>query len=892
MSKPPRAVATPGLGEGAPDDDLAGPAELEGAIFDASPVQMAVLDRELTILRANQAFARGRGRTAEALVGTSLRHALPGDLEVLMRVRDSGEPVTLREVPSAAGGGERYHDWTLSPLAARGARGPARLLSGVDVTTQVEAKQALRTSEALLRDIIDTIAEPIYVKDAESRLILVNPATVRAVGRPIDDIVGHTDGELYPDGGVGEAILQHDRRVMESGTVQMFEETIPTAKGDRVLLNTKAPRRDASGRVIGLVGTARDITERKRAEQALHEGQERLTLALSAGRMAAWDWIIATGETTWNDEHFRMLGYEPGEVVPGYAAWAARLHPDDRAATEARVKASVKGGEYRAEFRVLRPDGSVHWIEARGFMALTPAGEPYRQYGVMIDITERKRAEEALRDSERLYRAIGESIDYGVWVCDPEGRNIYASPSFLALVGLTQEQCSSFGWGDVLHPDDAERTMAAWKACVRAGGTWDIEHRFRGVDGQWHPILARGVAVRNQAGEVKYWAGINLDISRLKETEAALREADRRKDEFLAVLSHELRNPLAPIRNSLFVMEHTAPGGEQARRAQAVIARQVTHLSRLVDDLLDITRIARGKIQLQRERLDLAGLIRRTLEDHRAAIAASELELEVAVPDEPVPIHADPTRIAQVVGNLVENARKFTPRGGRIVASLARDGAEAVVKVRDTGEGIASELLPRLFEPFTQGAQALDRTRGGLGLGLALSRGLVVQHGGTLTATSEGPGRGAELTLRLPIEPEAERTGVAEPTTPPAPGRRVLVIEDNADAALSLRDVLALAGHVVVVAHDGPEGLRAAHTFAPEVVLCDIGLPGMDGYEVARRVRADPALASCLLVALSGYALPEDIARATAAGFDRHLAKPPVLERLAEVMAQRRGHGA
>lgn len=269
-----------------------------------------------------------------------------------------------------------------------------------------------------------------------------------------------------------------------------------------------------------------------------------------------------------------------------------------------------------------------------------------------------------------------------------------------------------------------------------------------------------------------------------------------------------------------------------------------------------------------------------------AALASSELELEVIVPSDPVQIHADPTRLAQVVGNLLENARKFTPRGGRVVVSLKRDGADAVIGVRDTGEGIAPDLLSRLFEPFMQGTQTIDRSRGGLGLGLALSKGLVDQHGGTITAASAGLGRGAEFTVRLPIDVEAERVGFTASPAPAVRRRRILVIEDNRDAAESLRDVLEIGGHDVAIAHEGPEGVHLAHDFIPEVVLCDIGLPGMEGYAVARSLRADAKLAGCLLVALTGYALPEDIAKASAAGFDRHLAKPLCVEKLEQVLAE------
>ncbi len=463
------------------------------------------------------------------------------------------------------------------------------------------------------------------------------------------------------------------------------------------------------------IDSSDDITHREHAEAAVRKSEERLRLALSAGAMATWDWHIPTGDVTWNDEHFRMLGYEPGEVPPSYRTWAARIHPEDRAATEALVRASVEqGADYRAEFRALMRDGTVRWIEARARIECDAAGKPVRQYGVMIDITDRKRNEQALRESERLYRAIGESIDYGIWVCAPDGRNTYASESFLKLVGMTQEQCSNFGWGNVLHPDDAEHTIAAWQECVRTGGTWDIEHRMRGVDGRWHPILARGVPVRDERGDIVCWAGINLDISQLKQAEAdlrdreaALREADNQKNRFLAVLSHELRNPLTPITNSLYILDRADPGSEQANRAKAVLARQVSHLTRLVDDLLDVTRIVSGKLRLQRARFDLAQLLRRTAEDHRTGFADAGVALDVRVGPEPVWMLGDESRMAQATGNLLANSSKFTSSGGRVVLALEVDPATSTgaVLVRDTGIGVHRRTPAQDFRTVRAGRQ-------------------------------------------------------------------------------------------------------------------------------------------------------------------------------------------
>ncbi len=389
-----------------------------------------------------------------------------------------------------------------------------------------------------------------------------------------------------------------------------------------------------------------------------------------------------------------------------------------------------------------------------------------------------------------------------------------------------------------------------------------------------------------------------IDVTKLKEVEAALqqavaereraeqalRDADHRKDEFLAVLSHELRNPLAPIRSSLHVLEH-APGDSPATaQAHQIIARQVGHLARLVDDLLDVTRIARGKLQVERRPLDLRDLSQRTAEDHRSLFTARGVALEVALPNDPLWIEGDATRLAQVIGNLLQNSAKFTSSGDSVRLSLDSADGFAVMRVRDTGVGLDAEMIPRIFQPFTQADTTLNRRLGGLGLGLALVKGLVETHGGTVEVSSGGQGAGTEFVLRVPL--------AAAPARPEVPAavtlrpRRVLVIEDNVDAAESLRLALEMEGHEVAVAPDGPSGVERALELIPEVVLCDIGLPRMDGYAVAKALRREPALRDTLLVALTGYALPEDQRRVADAGFDAHLTKPATVEGIHVVMGR------
>jgi PAS domain S-box-containing protein len=380
------------------------------------------------------------------------------------------------------------------------------------------------------------------------------------------------------------------------------------------------------------------------------------------------------------------------------------------------------------------------------------------------------------------------------------------------------------------------------------------------------------------------------DVTARRVAEDALRDEVRRKDDFLAALSHELRNPLAPIRNGLFLVDRLPPADPRSRNALEMIDRQVTHLTRIVDDLLDVTRIARGKVRLQAERVDLAALLRQSIQDHQLAFDGAGVAMGAAWENGPCWIEADPARLAQVFGNVLVNALKFTPRGGRVDVLLDRAADRARVRIRDTGVGIAPDLLSRVFEPFAQAPQTLARSAGGLGLGLATVKGLVELHGGTVRARSDGPGTGTEIVIQLPL------AGAPATSRPPRAGtlgapHRVLVIEDNRDSATSLKDVLEVSGHAVRLALDGPAGLAVARDFRPEIVICDIGLPGMDGYAVARALRAVPDLRDAWLVALSGYATAEDVDRARKAGFDRHVAKPPTLAKLETLFAEAPGSG-
>jgi signal transduction histidine kinase/CheY-like chemotaxis protein len=439
----------------------------------------------------------------------------------------------------------------------------------------------------------------------------------------------------------------------------------------------------------------------------------------------------------------------------------------------------------------------------------------------------------------------------------------------------------------VAEPADAVadylRACSQTADLVFAGLTWQRP------DGQRQPCRAEGAACRGgPAGE----ALVLLALRPYEQAEAGPRESDRRRDAFLSMLAHELRNPLTPVRNAVHILQSEAADAATRAAAVEIIARQVRHLARLMDGLLEATRIVRGTVRLQRERLDLARLVRTAAGDLRPTLADAGLTLDVAAPETPVWVKGDATRLWQVLHNLLDNAARFTDPGGRVAVEVAMDAArrEAVLAVRDTGVGIPADVLPGLFEVFTQDDRTLERSRGGLGLGLSVVRGLVELHGGHVEAASAGAGRGAEFIVRLPLEAELPAlTEAAAEVRPAAERLRVLVIEDNRDAADTLRLLLEAQGHEVCVAYSGPAGVDLAVSWRPGVVVSDVGLPGLDGFAIAAALRRNPVTAAALLIALSGYGAPEDVRRGRAAGFDHYLIKPASAEEIQEILAGHKG---
>ena len=516
------------------------------------------------------------------------------------------------------------------------------------------------------------------------------------------------------------------------------------------------------------------------------------------------------------------------------------------------------------------------------------------------DISDRIRAEQALREREQRYELVLVGTEAAIWDWDVAQKRVIYSPRWKQLRGLSDSEAgdSEEEWSKRIHPEDHDRVMAAVHAHFDGRtSVFSEEYRVLHKDGRWIWILDRGIARRDESGQVVRMAGSETDITERKQLEDQLQqqvkelaEADQRKNEFLATLAHELRNPLAPICNSLQLLRMTRVEDLSSSGLQEIMERQVDHMVRLVDDLMEMSRINNGKIDLRPERIEIAGVLRSAVETSKPLIEANRHQLMMNVPPEPLTVVGDAVRLSQVVANLLNNAAKYTEPGGRIWLAASRENGHVSVSVRDTGVGISCDLMPGLFQMFSQAEKDHKRAQGGLGIGLALAKSLVELHGGRIEAHSEGDGCGSEFVMRLPLAdgqwPVVDGSAVDCCENHLMAGSRVLVVDDNQDAARTLAMLLRALGNDVRTADNGPAALETIQSFKPTVVLLDLGMPGMSGYEVAVRARATPAGRECVLVALTGWGQEADRRRSREAGFDYHLLKPVEIEELKVLLSE------
>jgi len=738
----------------------------------------------------------------------------------------------------------------------------------------------------------------LFIMDERQQCVYLNPAAEQLTGytlaevqgKALHDVVHHTrpDGSPYPlsECPIDQALPQNNQEQGEEVFVHRDGHFYPVAF-------TASPIRE-QGRPIGTVIEVRDITAQRAAAEHLRRSEERLRQAVRISNLGILDHDHTTGKLEWSPEMKQICGMGL-EEEPSIEAFLERVHPEDRETVAAAIRRAHDpsgDGVYALEHRVIWPDGTIHWISRQAqtfFEGEGAARRPMRTVGAAMDLTARREAEERQRESEERFRNLADNISQLCWIADGEGWIFWYNRRWHEYTGTTPEEMEGWGWQRVHDPEKLPQVLKEWQQSIATGEPFNTEFPLRGADGIYRPFLTRAQPVKDAEGRVVRWFGTNTDISEQHAAAEALREADRRKNEFLAMLAHELRNPLAPIVNAVQVLRLRGSSDPPLQRQRAIIERQALHLARLVDDLLEISRINEGKIQLRKRRVTLASVLDAAVDTTRPHLETKGQRLEVRLPTEPIWLHADPDRLTQVFTNLLDNAAKYTGQAGQVRVNAEVAGARAEIRVRDTGVGIKPEDLPHIFDLFAQADPGLARSQGGLGIGLTMVRRLIELHDGEVAAFSEGLGWGSEFVVRLPVaappEDDAAPASGAELAGEVLSGCRVLVVDDNRDAADTTAELVGLWGYRVRTAPDGPSALRAAREFRPRIVLLDIGLPGMDGYEVARQLRQEPELAELFLMAVTGYGQEEDRRRALEAGFNAHLPKPVDPEQLRQVLA-------
>ena len=619
-------------------------------------------------------------------------------------------------------------------------------------------------------------------------------------------------------------------------------------------------------------------------ETAEHaQSETRYRAALRAGRMGAWETDHATKTRQWSQEGMALFGLVLpdgcGQVGGANDEWVACIHPDDRHLADTFRTLAQQTDWFAAEYRIVRPDGAVLWLSGGGLVvARTPDGQALRLVSIMADATERKLTEQRLAvERERLALAL-RAGQMGAYDTSMSQGTIWWSPQTYVLFGVRPDEFvpTAAAVLALIDPQDREAFQALRAQAIAERQPFVHELRIQRPDGTRRWIGHRGQAEYDDAGRAVRNFGVVMDITDRKEVEERLHDADRQKDLFIAMLAHELRNPLAPIKNAAQILRRIVKGDAKTTWCQDVIERQVDQMARLLDDLLDVSRLSRGQLKLKPQLLALDEVIHQAVELARPVIDAAGHALAITLPDPALQLRGDPTRLAQVFSNVLINAAKYTPRAGQITLAAHARGANAAVTISDSGIGIAAEHLSQIFDVFQQIETTLDHSQGGQGIGLSLAKRLIELHGGTITARSQGVGRGSEfeLTIPLAIGDEGIASPASEAGTPRAGTRRILVADDLQDAADSLAALLEGMGHSVSVAYDGEQALRMAEAMRPQVAVLDLGMPKLSGYEVCRAIRAQPWGRDVVLIAQTGWGQEHDRRRTAEAGFDHHTVKP------------------
>ncbi|MEX2308934.1 MAG: PAS domain S-box protein [Pirellulales bacterium] len=775
-----------------------------------------------------------------------------------------------------------------------------------------ESLQAsVEDSECRYRQLIEGLPAATYTCDAEGRVTLFNEAAVELWGRTpeLGKDLWCGSWRIYRVNGTPLPLDQCPMAIAlrEGRTVTGEEIVIERPDGTRRnVLPHPQPIRDLSGRVVGGFNMLVDITERKcdeaklfatqedhsrrmadaieaaRDRKALHESEERFARFMQHFPGLAWikdssgRYVFANeaAQKAFQKAAEELYGKTDNELFAAKTAIQFTANDQQALSSDAGIQ-TIETLEH--------DDGVVHYSLVNKFPIPGVEGQAALIGGMAIDVTDRKRAEESLRESEERFRRMADHAPVMIWVTEADGHCSFLGKTWYDFTGRTPEESLGFDWIEAMHPNDRAAARETFLAANERQEEFRHEYRLLSKDGSYHWMIDAAAPRLGDDGTFLGYIGSVIDISNrkkmeevLRESQAALLEADRRKDEFLALLAHELRNPLAPIRTGLELLRLAGDDRSVIEEVRLTMDRQSQQMVRLIDDLLDVSRITRGTVELRTGRVELAWIMESAVETARPVIEEMGHKMTVRLPNRPVVLEADPTRLAQVISNLLNNAAKYMKRGGSIDLNAEQHGGSVVISVKDRGIGIPAEMIDRIFDMFIQVDGSLDRSHGGLGIGLTLVKRLVEMHGGTVEARSDGPDRGSEFIVRLPVVLGLlkETNNLDGQKIAATSKRRILVVDDNENAAQMLGMLLKALGNDVRMVFDGLSAIKLAAEFRPDVVLLDIGMPQIDGYETARLIRQEPWGSTLVLAALTGWGQEDDKRRTREAGFDHHFVKP------------------
>jgi PAS domain S-box-containing protein len=834
------------------------------------------------------------GRPLDQIIGKEMREVIGEEawqqVAPSMQRAFQGQASDFQAHFHVPGRGARWSKGTYTPDIDSNGQVRGVVACVTDITEQKRYERSLRDIDSFYRSIFESPGVANIEAEPKSGRIL-------RVNRSACEMLGYSEEELLAGRTFLDIVHPDDRgRYRElvtpllNGEVEHFriEKRYIRKDGGVVWVNvTVTPLRAADGRTDRLLGSSKDITARVEAEQALRQSEERVRLAVAAAGIGYWTLDPKSDVGTFDEicaRHFNLGLNTTGDEV------LAQIIPVDRERVRRELVDSFSGEHpYHAEFRVLRPDGSYRWLMGLGGALKDSAGNVTKLSGVNIDISGRKIAEE---EREKFVSLAKNSSEF-IGICDSDGRIVFLNEAARSMSGYSiLPEVEAFRIWDLFFAEERDFIKRELFERASVTGREEIETRIRHLvtaDSRW--VMLNVFPVRDSEGQILGLAVMGRDITERKNAERELAEAARRKDEFLATLAHELRNPLAPISNALQVWSRVAQEPEQLEKIREMMDRQVRQLKHLIDDLLDVSRISRGKIQLRRERLDLLSVLESAIESVRPVIDQARHTLTTHYPSERVVVDGDRGRLNQVFGNLIHNAAKYSEANGRIEVFVVLREPFVEVTVKDSGIGIPVEMLARIFEPFTQIHTSREMAQGGIGIGLALVKNLVALHDGKIEARSEGLGKGSSFVVQLPLALSAERS-VGDKAVPADDNEvsalvlghhRVLIVDDERSSADTLSLMLEALGQETMVAYDAQSALSIARSYHPEIVFSDIAMPGMDGLQLARELRAANGKAP-ILVAVTGYGQEQDRRRTYEAGFQFHLVKPTSLTAVREVL--------